>query len=119
MLARHFAKGSESTLEGDLRDSHVVWLEKPNKPPTSVGALRPIGLMPPCVKAIAAAPAQQIQGCNDAILRVHQHFEQVERLQQSQASNRFQMRAGVPPSNAMEACASPWTSPKPSTRFVG
>ena len=116
LLTRHFAKGSESTLEGDLRDAHVVWLEKPNKPPTSVGALRPIGLMPPCAKAIAAALAQQIQvhlqplldhmpqyayspgrGCNDAILRVHQHFEQVEWLLQSQASNRFQMRAGVPP----------------------
>ena len=115
LLSQHFAAGSQSTLVGDLRDAHVVWLEKPNKPPTSVTALRPIGLMPPCAKAIAAALAQQIQariqplldhmpqyaysprrGCNDAILRVHQHFEQVERLQHSQASNRFQMRLGVP-----------------------
>ena len=71
--------------------------------------------MPPCAKAIAAALAQNIQthlqplldhmpqyayspgrSCSDAILRVHQHFEQVERLMQSQASNRFRMRSGGP-----------------------
>ena len=114
LLQRHFAADSQSRLVGDLRDANVVWLEKPNKPPTTVGALRPIGLMPSCAKAIAAALAQQIQahiqpildhmpqyaycsgrGCSDAILRVHQHFEQVEGLQQSQASNRFRMKSGA------------------------
>ncbi|CAE7664507.1 unnamed protein product [Symbiodinium sp. CCMP2592] len=114
LLARHFSAGSTAQLVGDLRDAHVVWLEKPGKPPVTVGALRPIGLMPPCAKAIAADLAQQIQahlqplldhmpqyayspnrGCSDAILRVHQHFEQVEQLHQSQASNRFNLRSGA------------------------
>ena len=43
LLTRHFARGFQSTLAGDLKDAYIVWLEKPNKPPTTVGGgLRPI-----------------------------------------------------------------------------
>ncbi|CAE7555833.1 GIP [Symbiodinium sp. CCMP2592] len=114
LLARHFSAGSTAQLVGDLKDAHVMWLEKPGKPPVTVGALRPIGLMPPCAKVIAADLAQQIQahlqplldhmpqyayspnrGCSDAILRVHQHFEQVEQLHQSQATGQTITICGI------------------------
>ena len=43
-----------------MKDAHVCWLNKPSKPPTSMSALRPIGLMPPCAKSFAGAVATKI-----------------------------------------------------------
>ena len=114
-LNRHFQAGSPATLQGDMKDAHVIWLPKPSKPPTDVGSLRPIGLMPPYPKIVAGMLAQQIhwhirplldhlpqyaycagRGSADAIFRVHQHFEAVERLLQKHQDNRFRKRQGVP-----------------------
>ena len=94
----------------------MCWLVKPSKPPTSMSALRPIGLMPPCAKSFAGVVAKHIlahlrplldhlpqfaycdgRGCGDAVLRVHQHFESVECLLQGQASNRFKMQQQIAP----------------------
>ncbi|CAE7507209.1 unnamed protein product [Symbiodinium sp. CCMP2592] len=125
-LNQHFQAGSTARLEGDMKDTHVVWLPKPSKPPTSVDALRPIGLMPPFPKLVAGLLAARIQyhiaplldhlpqfayspgrSCVDAIRRVHQHFEEVEQIIQQNQSNRFTMRQGFTPSRcAGGACLS-------------
>ena len=113
---KHFALDSTAVLEGDMKDAHVCWLVKPSKPPTSMSALRPIGLMPPCAKSFAGVVAKHIlahlrplldhlpqfaycdgRGCGDAVLRAHQHFESVECLLQGQASNRFKMQQQIAP----------------------
>ena len=123
---RHFAPDSADILEGDMKDAHICWLNKPSKHPTSMSALRPIGLMPPCAKSFAGAVATKIlahlrplmdhlpqfaycdgRGCGDAILRVHQHFEAVEQLLQGQTQTRFKMQQQIAPLRCFEgACFS-------------
>ena len=125
-LNRHFKAGSDAILQEDMRDAHIKWLPKPSKAPTSVGSLRPIGLMPPFPKIMAGLLASRIQlhmapildhlpqyaytpgrSCADAIHRVHQHFEAVEQLIRSNSSNRFAKRQGLAPSRcAGGACLS-------------
>ena len=125
-LNRHFKAGSDAILQEDMRDAHIKWLPKPNKAPTSVGSLRPIGLMPPFPKIMAGLLASRIQlhiapildhlpqyaytpgrSCADAIHRVHQHFEAVEQLIRSNSSNRFAKRQGLAPSRCVGgACLS-------------
>ena len=110
----HFRPKSTDLLEGDLQDAHICWLNKPSKPPTTMSAKRPIGLMPPCAKSLAGSVASQIlehlqpmldhmpqfaycagRGVNDAILRVHSYFGEIETLQRGQINNRFKMHQGV------------------------
>ena len=125
-INRHFQAGSDAILQEDMKDTHVKWLPRPNKPPTSVDSLRPIGLMPPFPKLVAGILATRIQchiapimehlpqyayspglSCADAIHRVHQHFEAVEQLIQNNASNRFAMCQGHTPSRCVGgACLS-------------
>ena len=112
----HFRPLSTDKLEGDLQDAHICWLDKPSKPPTTMSAKRPIGLMPPCAKSLAGNVARHIlehlqpmldhmpqfaycagRGVNDAILRVHSYFGDVEHLQKGQITNRFKMHQGVKP----------------------
>ena len=110
----HFRPRSTDLSEGDLQDAHICWLNKPSKPPTTMSAKRPIGLMPPCAKSLAGSVASQIlaylqpmldhmpqfaycagRGVNDAILRVHSYFGEIENLQRGQITNRFKMHQGV------------------------
>ncbi|OLP99129.1 Copia protein [Symbiodinium microadriaticum] len=110
----HFRPKSTDLLEGDLQDAHICWLNKPSKPPTTMSAKGPIGLMPPCAKSLAGSVASQIlehlqpmldhmpqfaycagRGVNDAILRVHSYFGEIETLQRGQINNRFKMHQGV------------------------
>ena len=110
----HFRPQSPDLLDGDLQDAHICWLNKPSKPPTTMSAKRPIGLMPPCAKSLAGNVASQIlehlrpmldhmpqfaycagRGVNDAILRVHSYFGEIETLQRGQINNRFKMHQGV------------------------
>ena len=114
VLNRHFQAGSREVLQGDMRDTHVAWLPKPSKPPTEIGALRPVGLMPPYPKIIAGLLARQIQahiqpylahlpqyaysagrGCADAIHKVHAHFDEVAQLLKDNLDNRFKKRPGA------------------------
>ena len=60
-INRHFQAGSDAILQEDMKDTHVKWLPRPNKPPTSVDSLRPIGLMPPFPKLVAGILATRIQ----------------------------------------------------------
>ena len=97
-----------------MKDAHICWLNKPSKPPTTMSAKRPIGLMPPCAKSLAGAVAKQIlehlrpmldhmpqfaycaeRGVNDAILKVHSYFNEIESLQKGQIQNRFKMHQSV------------------------
>ena len=110
----HFRPMSTDVLEGDMQDAHICWLNKPSKPPTSMSAKRPIGLMPPCAKSLAGAVARRIldhlqpvldhmpqfaycagRGVNDAILRVHSYFNEIESLQKGQIKNRFKQHQNV------------------------
>ncbi|CAE7260053.1 Pol, partial [Symbiodinium sp. CCMP2456] len=110
----HFRAGNPEVLKGDMRDTYVAWLPKPSKPPTEVGSLRPIGLMPPYPKILAGQLAQRIQwlirplldhlpqyaycagrGCADAIFRVHRHFDEVDQLLKQNLDNRFKRRQGT------------------------
>ena len=100
--------------QADWKNSYVVWIPKPNKPPINVASLRPIGLTSPASKALAGClrapllshlePLIQVvpqfayakhRGTADAIAKAHSHFHQVDsRLQQTKA-NRFQQQAGL------------------------
>ena len=110
----HFRPESTDVLEGDMKDAHICWLNKPSKPPTTMSAKRPIGLMPPCAKSLAGAVAKQIlehlrpmldhmpqfaycagRGVNDAILKVHSYFNEIESLQKGQIQNRFKMHQSI------------------------
>ena len=122
-LNRHFRAGSPDTLQGDMKDAYVTWLPKPSKPPTEVGSLRPIGLMPPYPKIVAGMLAQQIQwhirptldhlpqyaycagrGCADPIFRVHQHFESVEHLLKQNHENWLRKKTGGSRSPVWRGC---------------
>ena len=112
-LQGHFRKGKAAKLDEDWKDSYVVWIPKPNKPPDTVTSLRPIGLTSPASKALAGslrphllahlqpalkdlpqfAYAKQ-RGTADAIAKAHSHFHQVDRLLQLTKANRFQQQAG-------------------------
>ena len=110
-LQRHFGAGSVAQLQGEMRDANVTWIPKPDKPPVSVRSLRPIGLMPLCATAVAGPVAKQImvhlrpfldllpqyaycpgRGCQDALLKAHQHFEEVEMLHNSHRGARYLFR---------------------------
>ena len=112
-LRHHFKKGTPGSLAADWRDTHVVWLDKPNKPPTSVSNMRPIGLQCPTSKLLAGllrAPICKVlfpllqhlpqyaftkaRGTADALLRAHSHFAEVDGLLQQARVNRFQLQAG-------------------------
>ncbi|CAE7632953.1 Pol [Symbiodinium sp. CCMP2592] len=112
-LRQHLRSGSQCQLDEDWKHSHVSWIPKPSKAPTSVEALRPIGLTSPASKALAGclrsslvsslqpllqqlpqfAYAKQ-RGTFDAIIRAHQHFEAVAEVLQQTKCNRFQQRVG-------------------------
>ncbi|OLQ10177.1 RNA-directed DNA polymerase from mobile element jockey [Symbiodinium microadriaticum] len=113
-LSQHFKQGHSARLEADWKDSYVVWIPKPNKPPVNVASLRPIGLTSPASKALAGslrtplldhlqsrlkvlpqfAYAQQ-RGTADAVAKAHQHFHEVDGLLQRTKANRFQQQAGL------------------------
>ncbi|CAE7941833.1 Pol [Symbiodinium necroappetens] len=78
-LRGHFKQGSKAQFDADWKNSYVVWIPKPNKPPINVASLRPIGLTSPASKALA--------GCLRAPLLSH-----LEPLIQA---NRFQQQAGL------------------------
>ena len=54
-IRRHFLQGKSGALQGDGKDTHVVWLPKPSKQPITVANMRPIGLQCPSSKALAMA----------------------------------------------------------------
>ncbi|CAE7773628.1 pol [Symbiodinium sp. CCMP2592] len=112
-IRSHFKKGSPGRLDADWRDTHVVWLAKPNKPPTMVSNMRPIGLQCPTSKLLAGLLRNQLiqylypllqtlpqyaftkaRGTADALLRAHSHFVEVSSLLQQATVNRFQLQAG-------------------------
>ena len=112
-LCRHYSAGQVAEVEGDWKDTSVVWLPKPSKKPTSVASMRPIGLQSPATKSFASALKVSVmehlepvvrelpqyaylpyRGTTDALLKVHQHFEDTAALLASNRLDRFQQQAG-------------------------
>ena len=109
----HFASGQPGNLDGDWRDTHVVWLPKSSKPPCDVKSMRPIGLQCPTSKILAGLLRAQLlqnllpllqylpqyaftrgRGTADALTRAHQHFREVADLIRQNRVDRFQLQAG-------------------------
>ncbi|CAE7840054.1 pol [Symbiodinium sp. CCMP2592] len=112
-LNDHFALPAQQPLQHDWKDCYIKWLPKPNKPPVSVEALRPIGLQCPTTKALAGALRERLlqvlhpalaslpqfayikqRGTQEALLRVHMHFHQVASILKDNIVDRFQQKAG-------------------------
>ncbi|CAE7869369.1 Pol, partial [Symbiodinium necroappetens] len=112
-LRSHLQQGTAAQLDEDWKNSYVVWIPKPNKPPDKVASLRPIGLTSPASKALAGSLRDQLlqhlqpqlkdlpqfayakqRGTADAIAKAHSHFHQVDNLLQQTKANRFQQQAG-------------------------
>ncbi|CAE7934299.1 Pol, partial [Symbiodinium necroappetens] len=112
-LRGHLKQGTTARLDADWKDSYVVWIPKPNKPPVNVASLRPIGLTSPASKALAGSlrasllshlePELKVlpqfayskhRGTADAIAKAHCHFHQVDLLLQQTKADRFQQQAG-------------------------
>ncbi|CAE7758543.1 Pol, partial [Symbiodinium necroappetens] len=110
----HFKQGNNGTLQGDWKDTHVVWLPKPSKQPTTVSNMRPIGLQCPTSKILAGVLRESLlaalqpvlrslpqfaftksRGTADALARAHGHFYQVAQLLKLSTVNRFQQQAGL------------------------
>ncbi|CAE7260390.1 Pol [Symbiodinium sp. CCMP2592] len=112
-IRTHFKQGAPGKLEADWRDTHVVWLAKPNKPPVAVSNMRLIGLQCSTSKLLAGLLRSQLiqhlypllqhlpqfaftkaRGTADALLRAHSHFVEVSTILQQARVNRFQLQAG-------------------------
>ncbi|CAE7945894.1 Pol [Symbiodinium sp. KB8] len=112
-LCRHYSAGQVAAVEGDWKDTSVIWLPKPSKKPTTVASMRPIGLQSPATKSFASALKVAVmehltpvvtnlpqyaylpsRGTTDALLKVHQHFEDTAALIASNRVDRFQQKAG-------------------------
>ncbi|CAE7243260.1 Pol, partial [Symbiodinium necroappetens] len=112
-LCHHYSAGQVAEVEGDWKDTSVIWLPKPSKKPTSVASMRPIGLQNPATKSFASALKVSVmehlapmvrelpqyaylpnRGTTDALLKVHQHFEDTAALLASNRLDRFQQKAG-------------------------
>ena len=112
-LRDHLQEGQACQLQGDWKDTHVVWLDKPNKPPTAVSNMRPIGLQCPTSKITAGLMRDQLlehlmpllqqlpqyayakaRGTADALLKAHSHFSEAQLLLQNARVDRFQLQAG-------------------------
>ena len=113
-LRGHFQKGTAARLDSDWKDSYVVWIPKPNKPPVNVASLRPIGLTSPASKALAGSlrasllehlePVLKVlpqfayakhRGTANGIAKAHHHFHQVDQLLQQTKASRFQQKSGL------------------------
>ena len=122
-IRRHFQKGKSGALQGDWKDTHVVWLPKPSKQPITVANMRPIGLQCPSSKALAMALQQNLlavllpllkhlpqfaytagRGTADALAKAHAHFTEVDDLLRGTTVNRFGQQAGT--SARMSLCLS-------------
>ena len=113
-IRHHFKRGKSGRLQGDWKDTHVVWLPKPSKPPTTVANMRPIGLQCPSSKVLAMALRQNLlvvllpllqqlpqfaytmgRGTADALAKAHAHFTEVDDMLRGAAVNRFGQQAGI------------------------
>ena len=113
-IRRHFKRGKSGQLQGDWKDTHVIWLPKPSKPPTTVANMRPIGLQCPSSKVLAMTLRQNLlvvllpllqqlpqfaytmgRGTADALAKAHAHFTEVDDMLRGAAVNRFGQQAGI------------------------
>ena len=112
-LNKQYSQGQVASAEGDWKDTNVIWLPKPHKKPITVASMRPIGLQSPATKSFASALKVAVmehlqpvvrelpqyaylphRGTTDALLKVHQHFEQTAALIAANRIDRFQQKAG-------------------------
>ncbi|CAE7253330.1 Pol, partial [Symbiodinium necroappetens] len=112
-LNKHYSQGQVASAEGDWKNTNVIWLPKPHKKPITVASMRPIGLQSPATKSFASALKVAVmehlqpvvrelpqyaylphRGTTDALLKVHQHFEQTAALIAANRIDRFQQKAG-------------------------
>ena len=61
------------------RDTHLVWLAKPNKDLDRSNGYKPIGLTHPLAKKAQFAYTKG-RGVMDALLRVHNHFRKARKI---------------------------------------
>ena len=137
-LNDHYSAGKVAAIQGDWKDTSVVWQPKPNKKPVGVASMRPIGLQSPATTAFASALKVTVmehllpiltelpqyaytpsRGTMDAIIRVHWHFEQVEQILATNRMNRFQRRTGKRCLECRGGSPSPSISRVPSMECTG
>ena len=116
-VANTWKPGSAGQVHAAAKDTSLLWLPKPSKPPDQVSNLRPIGLICPAGKMLSNILRQPLRealaractelpqfayvtgrSTTDALLRVHQHFEDVQDILDANRYNRYQLHDKRQPS---------------------
>ena len=86
-LNKHYSQGQVATAEGDWKNTNVIWL---HKKPITVASMS----LQPVVRELPQYAYLPHRGTTDALLKVHQHFEQTAALIAANRIDRFQQKAG-------------------------
>ena len=114
---------ANTVLPEKWADAWIVWLPKPGKAPSNPAALRPIGLMSPEAKTLAAIIRNRLfqhirpqlawvpqfaylpqRDITDALARVHSWMRKYERTIGKAAPERFALRARVEAGTQNDLC---------------
>ena len=111
---RSWVAGSSARMPQPWRDTHLVWLAKPNKDLDRPNGYRPIGLSHPLAKIINRILRDRLceyvdpkleglpqfaytkgRGVMDALLRVHHHFRKARTIALESKASIYQQHQGI------------------------
>ena len=111
---RSWVAGTSARMPQPWRDTHLVWLAKPNKNLDRPNGYRPIGLSHPLAKIINRILRDRLceyvdpkleglpqfaytkgRGVVDALLRVHHHFRKARKIALASKASIYQQHQGI------------------------